>query len=124
VQGDRGPHRVDILLPDAVAAQKIPRGIGAVHFEALLGAAVQMGQAHVVEHRAGVKQFGVELQAATLARKRTPKIHPARMVKQQRRFGVPHQLGYFARELAVGNFDARNIGIHRRPDIHCTSPAD
>jgi hypothetical protein len=46
------------------------------------------------------------------------------MVKQQRRFRVPHQLRYFARELAVGNSDSRKIDIDFKIDIHCTSPAD
>jgi hypothetical protein len=40
------------------------------------------------------------------------------MVKEQRRFGVPHQLHYFASELAVGNSDPLKI------DIHCMSPAE
>jgi hypothetical protein len=46
------------------------------------------------------------------------------MVKEQRRFGVPHQLRYFAGELAVGNSDSRKIDIGFEIDIHCTSPAD
>jgi hypothetical protein len=46
------------------------------------------------------------------------------MVKEQRRFGIPHQLRYFARELAVGNSDSRKIDIGFKIDIHCMSPAD
>src|ERR1035438_7525116 len=42
------------------------------------------------------------------------------MMKGQRRFGVPHQLGYFASELAIGNSDSRKVGIHRKIDCHCT----
>ncbi len=34
VQGDRVPDRLDIAFGDAVAAQEIARGVGAVHFEA------------------------------------------------------------------------------------------
>jgi len=40
------------------------------------------------------------------------------MVKEQRRFGVPHQLHYFPSELTVGNSDRRKI------DIHCMSTAE
>ena len=103
VQGDRGPDRVDILLMDPMAAQEVAGGIRAVNLEALLRGAVLMRQAHVVEHRACIKQFGIEPQSAPLARQRAPVIDAARMVKQQRGFCVPHQFGYFAGELAVGN---------------------
>jgi hypothetical protein len=60
VQGDRGPDRVDILLRDAVASQEVPGDIRAVDFEAMIRAAVLMGQAHVVEHRACIEQLGIE----------------------------------------------------------------
>jgi hypothetical protein len=40
------------------------------------------------------------------------------MVKQQRRFGVAHQLRYFVRELAVGNSDSRKIDIGFGIGIH------
>jgi hypothetical protein len=40
VQGDRGPDRFDILLPDAAAAQEVTGGIRAINFKALFGAAV------------------------------------------------------------------------------------
>src|SRR5437899_13022847 len=98
-------------------------GIRAVDLEALGLAAVLMGQAHVVEHRACIKQFGIESESATLACQSAPVIDAARVVKQQRRFGVPHQLRDFARELAVGNSDSREIDIHCI-EIHCTSPTD
>ena len=123
VQGDRGPDRFDLLLRDAVASQEVTGGIRAVNFEALIRAAVLIGQAHIMEHRACIKQFGIESQSATLACQSAPVIDAARMVKEQRRFGVPHQLRDFARELAVGNSDSRKIDIHCI-EIHCTSPTD
>jgi len=58
VQGDRRPYRFDILLMDSVASQEITGGICTVNLEALLRGAVLVGQAHVVEHRACIKQFG------------------------------------------------------------------
>jgi hypothetical protein len=60
VQGDRGPDRFDILLRDAVASQEVTGDIRAANFEPLIRAAVLMGQAHVVEHRACIQQFGIE----------------------------------------------------------------
>src|SRR5260370_2723927 len=124
VQGDRRPDRFDILLTDSVASQEVTGGICAVNLEAFLPGAVLMRQAHVVEHRACIKQFGIESQSATLACQSAPVIDAARMVKQQRGFGVPHQLRYFTRELAVGNFDSRKIDIDFKIGIHCTSPSD
>ena len=84
VQRDRGPHRVDILLRYAVAAQEVSRGVGAVDLEALVGAAVPMRQPHVVEHRAGIEQLGIERQAAPRAGQRSPVEDAAGMVEQQR----------------------------------------
>jgi hypothetical protein len=46
------------------------------------------------------------------------------MVKEQWRFGVPHQLDYFPSELAVWSSDSRKISFHRKIDIHCAPPAD
>jgi hypothetical protein len=46
------------------------------------------------------------------------------MVKQQRRFGIPHQIRYFAREFAVRNSDSRKIDTALKIDIHWTSPAE
>jgi hypothetical protein len=40
------------------------------------------------------------------------------VVKQQRRFGVPHELGYFAREFAVRNSNSRKIDTGFKIDIH------
>ncbi len=49
-----------ILLRDAAASQEVTGGIGAVNLEALIRAAVLIGQAHVMEHRACIKQFGIK----------------------------------------------------------------
>src|SRR6202158_5886250 len=112
VQGDRSPDRFDILLRDAVASQEVTGGIRAVNFEALIRAAVLIGQAHIMEHRACIKRFGIESESATLACQSAPVVDAARMVKEQRRFGVPHQPHYFASELAIGNSDPPKIDIH------------
>ena len=45
---------------DAVAAQEVAGGIGAVHLEALMRARVLWREAHVMEHRAGIKQLRIE----------------------------------------------------------------
>src|ERR1700731_2486073 len=39
--------------------------------------------------------FGIESESATLACQSAPVVDAARMVKEQRQFGVPHQLHYF-----------------------------
>src|SRR5580704_4103036 len=96
---------------DSMTSQEVTGGICAVNFEAFLRGAVPMRQAHVVKHRACIKKFRIESQSATLACQNAPVIDSARMVKQQRRFGVPHQLRYFAGELAVGNSDASKVDI-------------
>jgi hypothetical protein len=46
------------------------------------------------------------------------------MVKQQRRFGIPHQIRYFVREFAVRNSDSRKIDTGLKIDVHRTSPSD
>ena len=83
--------------------RKSRASVGAVHLEAVVRAGMRGGEAHVVKHRAGVKQLGVEAQAAALAAQRAPVIDAARMIEQQRRFGVPDQLGDLPRQRAVGN---------------------
>src|ERR1700730_14606817 len=102
----------------AAASQEVTGGICAVNLETFPRAAVLMGQAHVMEHRACIKQFGIESQSTALACQRAPVIDAARMVKQQRRLGVPHQLSYFAREVTVRNSDSRKIDTGFKIDIH------
>ena len=124
VQGDRGPDRVDIVLRDAVASQEVAGDVRAVNLEAMVRAAVLMRQAHVVEHRACIKQFGIKSQSATLACQSAPVIDAARMVKQQWRLGIAHQFCYLASELAVGYANSRQIGVPWKVDIHSLPPAD
>src|SRR3984885_15594349 len=54
VQGDCGPDSFYVLLRDAKASSIITGGIGVVNLEALIRAAVLVGQTHVVEHRARI----------------------------------------------------------------------
>jgi hypothetical protein len=106
-----------------VASQKVPGDIRAVNFEALIHAAVLMGQAHVVKHRACIKQFGIEFQSSAFARQSSPMIDAARMMKEQRGLGVSYQFRYFASELAVRNSEFWKMNIPCQIEIHRTSPA-
>lgn len=63
VQGDRRPYAVGGLTGDAVRVQKLPRLVGTVDLETLVGATEFLGQPEVVEHRPDVQQFGIELDA-------------------------------------------------------------
>ena len=107
VQRDRGPHRLDVLLGDAMAPEEITGDIGAVHLEALIPASVLRGQAHVVEHGAGIKELAIETLAASPACHRSPVKDAARVVEQQRRLGIPDQFGHLTRQLAVGHGNIR-----------------
>src|ERR1700693_1837257 len=60
VQRDRGPDRLDLALGYAMAAEEVTGSIGAVHLETHMRARMLGGEAHVVEHGAGVKQLGIE----------------------------------------------------------------
>ena len=60
VQRDRSPDRLDVRLGDAMAPQEVAGGVGAVHLETLMCARVCRGEAHVVEHCAGIKKLGIE----------------------------------------------------------------
>ena len=84
VQRDRGPDRLDVLLGDAMAPEEIAGDVGAVHLEALICAGVMRGETHIVEHGAGIKEFGIKVEVAVLASERGPVIDAARMVEQQR----------------------------------------
>jgi hypothetical protein len=68
VQGDRRPHGVDLAFGDALPTQEVARGVRAVDLETLALATVPRSEPCVVEHGAGIEQFGIELQAATLTR--------------------------------------------------------
>jgi hypothetical protein len=77
-------------------------GIGAVDLEAIVLATVLVGETHVVKHCSRVKQLGIEPQPSTLACQRAPIVNAARMMEEKRGFRVPHQLGYFTSNPAVG----------------------
>ena len=107
VQRDRGPDRLDVALGDAMASEEVTGSIGAVDLETLIRARMLGGEAHVVEHRAGVEELGIEAEAAALAGERAPVIDAARVMEQQRRLGIPDQFGHFTCQFAVGNDDSR-----------------
>ncbi|MNR55481.1 hypothetical protein D3C85_1758600 [compost metagenome] len=65
-----------------------------------------------MEHRARVEQFRVDLQAALLAGQRREVVHAARVVEQQRGFGIADQLRDVAGQLAVGNGDVAQGELH------------
>jgi hypothetical protein len=73
-----------------------------------------MRQPHVVEHRAGIEQLCIECQAAPHAGQRAPVEDAAGMVKQQRRFRVPHEFRDLARKLAVRDADSSDRDRHLR----------
>jgi hypothetical protein len=60
MQRDRGSQRVHILRGNDIAAQKIPRRIGAVRLEAFMNASVLMCPPHVIQRRAGIKQLDIQ----------------------------------------------------------------
>src|ERR1700719_4433211 len=86
-----------------MASQKVASRIRAIHLEALICAGVLRGEAHVMEHGAGIKKFGIKAETATLAGERAPVIDAARVMEQQRWLGIPDEFRYFPRELAIGN---------------------
>ncbi len=101
VQGDRRPHPVGRLAGDAVGVQEPPCLLGAVDLEPPVGAGEAPGQSEVVEHRPDVEQLGVEVQPLLGAAQRPEQEHPAGVVEQQRRGGLPHQLGRLLGQGAV-----------------------
>ena len=84
VQRDRGPDRLDFALCYAVAAEEVAGSIGAVDLETLMCACVLGSETHVMEHGAGIEEFGIKVETSALAGKRVPVIDTARMVEQQR----------------------------------------
>jgi hypothetical protein len=86
-----------------VSTQEVARSICAVDLETLVGAAVPRRQPHVVEHGAGIEQFGIELQAAMPTCQGPEVVDAAGVMKQQRRFRIPHHLGDLSGQLAVGD---------------------
>src|ERR1700716_3655799 len=107
VGGQRGaqPHGAGLGGAAAVVEQELPRQVGAVDLEALVGAPVVLGQAEVVEHRADVEQLGVGLDFAVAALQAREEEHSAGVVEQQRGAGLADQLGGPAGALGVGDVD-------------------
>jgi hypothetical protein len=64
---------------------------------------MRRGEAHVVEHGAGVKQLGIEAKAAALAGERAPVVDAARVMEQQWGLGIPDQFGHFTCQFGVRN---------------------
>ena len=54
-------HTVSISVCVLVPLQESPRRIRAVDLEALIFAAMRLGQTHVVKHLPHIEQFGIEL---------------------------------------------------------------
>src|SRR3954468_2904398 len=67
VQCNRRPDCLDVLRVDAMPSQKVTSRIRAIHLEALVRAGVLRGEAHVVEHGAGVEEFGIKTETAAPA---------------------------------------------------------
>src|SRR3979411_2255842 len=67
VQRASQPHGAGLGGAAAVVEQEVPRQVGAVDLETLVGAPVELGQAEVVKHRADVEQLGVCLDFAVAA---------------------------------------------------------
>jgi hypothetical protein len=67
----RSPSRLYVVLTNAVAAQEVAGGVGAVDLEALVVAAVRRSEAHVVKHRPGIEKLGIELETTTFSGERT-----------------------------------------------------
>src|SRR5690242_14433855 len=87
VERDGNPDVLDVTLGHAVAFHEFAGGIGAIDLEAQIGARIFLGEAHVVEHGAEVKQLRVVFQPAVLARERAPQEDAATMVVEQVVFG-------------------------------------
>ena len=103
VKRNRCPHVVDVLLRDVMAAQEVARGIGSIHLETVCIAAVSRYETDVVEHRAGVEKFGIELETTALTSECAEIIDAAGVIEQQSRFSVADELRDFVGEFAVGN---------------------
>jgi hypothetical protein len=110
VQRDRVPHLLDIVLAAAMAPQEIARRVRAIHFEALVLAAIRRNEYHVVKHRADVQSLGNVLQLFALASQRAEQKDAPRVVIQQFGLGIAHELRGFARRHAVGNLNACDRG--------------
>src|SRR5271167_3366159 len=80
VKGDRSPHRIEVLLRDAARFEKLARAVRTVHLEAVYGATVIWHQPKIMEHRASVEEFCIDLEVTLFARERSEKVNTAGMV--------------------------------------------
>ena len=62
-----GPDRIQFLVSDAPAEQKISSGVRTIHLEPLDVAAVPVSKPGIVEHGLRIKELGVEFDLRTLA---------------------------------------------------------
>src|SRR6202011_2583670 len=102
----RIPDLLDLALADTVLPQEVTRRIRAIDFEAIMRAGVFIYEPHVMEHRADIEPFRIVLQLLALARHRAEQEPARRMMKEQVRLGVAHELRGVACHLAVRNPDA------------------
>jgi hypothetical protein len=77
VQGDGVPHGADAVLGKVVFVQERRGRVGAVDFEAFVGAPVLLGEAQVVEDRSEVEQFRIPALAPDVALDRSGMLTPA-----------------------------------------------
>jgi hypothetical protein len=75
-------HTVSIFFwHDSMLFQKVARGVCAIHLEAFAGAAMLVGQAHVVEHAAAIQQLRIKLQRTMFACQGPEVVHAAGMME-------------------------------------------
>lgn len=106
MQRDGFPHQIRLWLGNAVAPEKRARCIGAVDFKPLFLGMICVNKAQIVKQRGDVEQFRIELQILADTFHRTEREDANRVVEQQLGFVLAHQFSRFARDLAIGNFNA------------------
>src|SRR3954469_512032 len=92
VNGNRSPHCVDVLLGNLVLTKKLTSSVGSVYLKTICSAAVFRSETHIMEHCTHIQQLGIELQTSPVSCQRAKVIHTSRVVEQQRRLGVTHEL--------------------------------
>jgi hypothetical protein len=105
-------HTCSVVVAQPVRLEKGSCGICAVHFEALVIAAMTCDQTKVVEHRADIQQLRVIGQSLALAAQGTEQKHPARVVIKQFGFDVADVFGGGSGEGAVRDLDAGDSAGH------------
>src|ERR1700722_4603761 len=125
MKSNRSPDGIKILLRDSMRLEKATSRICSIDFETVRRAAVARHQADVVEHRAGVEEFAIEVKTALLAGDCSKVVDTAGVVEEQLRFRVPNELCDLPRQLCVGDTDAANRrhgSKSRIGSIHFISP--